>query len=143
MTPTRFGPVDLVAIGLEGAAIPATVQEAVTRIAATGSVTLLDVAVVHRDGDGSTRIVEAEELEAGQPLAALPLAAAGLIGEEDLDAIALATPPGSSALVVLLENTWARDLVGAAERERAFVIAAERIPAEVVNQIAELAQAGS
>ena len=143
MTPTRFGPVDLVAIGLEGDAIPGTVQEAVSRIAASGSVTLLDVALVHRDAGGSSRIVEAEELATDEPLASLPLAAAGLIGDEDLDAIAQATPPGSSALVVLLENTWARELVGAAESEQAFLIAAERIPAEVVNEIAELANAGA
>jgi len=143
MATERFGAVDLVAIGVPGNGVPPGFAAALEQVAASGSVTLLDLAVVHRHEDGSSTLLDAHELAPEDPLTTLPLAAAGLVGDEDLEQIADATPPGCAALVVLLENTWARELVRVGEEQDAFVVTAERIPAEVVNQIVELAVASS
>jgi hypothetical protein len=143
MATERFGAVDLVAIGVPGEGVPVGFATALAHVADSGSVTLLDLAVVHRHEDGSSTLLEAHELGPEDPLTMLPLAAAGLVGDKDLDQIADATPTGCATLVVLLENTWARDLVRMGEEHDAFVVASERIPAEVVNQIVELAVASS
>ena len=47
--------------------------------------------------------------------------------------------PGTSVLVALFENTWARAIAAAVNDSGAEVISAQRFPADVVNEVAELA----
>ena len=42
-------------------------------------------------------------------------------------------------LVFLFENTWARSIAAAVRDTGAVVISAQRFPADVVNEVAELA----
>ena len=73
-------------------------------------------------------------------LTAVQLPAQGLIGYEDLQALADGLQVGSTALVLAIEHTWARTVVAAGRESGAEVIATERIPADVVNQVIALAQ---
>jgi hypothetical protein len=62
--------------------------------------------------------------------------ASGLVGDEDLAAIADTIEPGTSALVVLLEHTWARAVTAAIRDAGAVLVGAERLSAEVMNDVA-------
>ena len=49
------------------------------------------------------------------------------------------TDPDTTTLVVLLENTWARQIAAAVGDANAVVRSVTRFPAEVVNEVAALA----
>jgi len=47
--------------------------------------------------------------------------------------------PGTSVLVALFEKTWARAIAGSVRDAGAEVISVQRFPADVVNDVCELA----
>jgi len=119
--------------------IPAQVRESLLATIASGAITLLDLTVVRRLEDGTIEILEVDVLGDEIDLTEIEISGAGLVGEEDLDQLTSELPPGTSALVVLLENTWARSVTAAVRDAGATVLAVERFPADVVNEVAELA----
>lgn len=98
---------------------------------------VLDFVVVNKDDTGDIEIVEVE-LDALGGLV-LDFAVPGLTGEEDIVLLAEALTPGGSAAIIALELVWARELGARLAAEGSEVIAVERIPAPVVNEIAALA----
>jgi uncharacterized membrane protein len=139
MATSTFGPVEIVAIAFPADRIPADVQTSVLDVLAAGTVTLLDLAVVRRSEDGSVELLEVTDLGDELEITDVELTGAGLAGEEDLDEVAAGLAPGTSALVLVVEHTWARGVVGAARDAGGVVLLSERIPAEVVNEVADLA----
>jgi hypothetical protein len=109
-------------------------------VAASGAVTLLDLAVVRRNEEGGLVILEAQDLGDEVDLVAVELPATGLTGDEDLREIAAEIDPGTSVLVLAIEHTWSRQLVSAAVAADADVILHERVPAAAVNEIAVQAE---
>jgi uncharacterized membrane protein len=136
---TTFGPADLYVVAFPDDHIPAEVRESLLATLQGGAITLLDLTLVRRHDDGSLDILEVEVLGDEIDLTEIELTGSGLVGEEDLDALTSELPPGSSALVVLLENTWARSITAAVLDAGASVLAVERFPADVVNEVAEAA----
>ena len=139
MATSTFGPVEIVAIAFPADRIPADVQTSVLEVLAAGTVTLLDLAVVRRSEDGDVELLEVTDLGDELEITDVALTGAGLAGEEDLDEIAGGLAPGTSALVLVVEHTWARGVVAAANDAGGVVLLSERIPAEVVNEVADLA----
>ena len=136
---TTFGPADLYVVAFPEDHIPARVRESLLATLESGVITLLDLTVVRRHEDGSLDILEVDVLGDEIDLTEIELTGSGLVGQDDLDALTSELPPGTSALVVLLENTWARSITAAVREAGAEVLAVERFPAEVVNEVAELA----
>ncbi|GAA3640837.1 DUF6325 family protein [Microlunatus ginsengisoli] len=136
---TSFGPADLYVVAFPEDHIPAPVRESLLATLESGVITLLDLTVVRRTADGEIDILEVDVLGDEIDLTEIELSGSGLLGEEDLDLLTRELPAGSSALVVLLENTWARSIAGAVRDAGATVLAVDRFPAEVVNEVAELA----
>lgn len=141
--PSSFGPVELVALAFDAPRIPPAVSRAVVDVAASGAVTLLDLAVVRRSEEGGLVILEAQDLGDEVDLVAIELPATGLTGDEDLREIAAEIDPGTSVLVLAIEHTWSRQLVSAVVEAEADVILHERVPAAAVNEIAALAEVRS
>ncbi|MDF9876014.1 DUF6325 family protein [Cellulosimicrobium cellulans] len=139
MATSTFGPVEIVAVAFPSDRIPAGVQASVLEVLAEGTVTLLDLAVVRRSDAGDVEVVEVTDLGDELEITDVELTGAGLAGEEDLDAVAAGLGPGTSALVLVVEHTWARGVVAATSAADGVVLLSERIPAEVVNEVADLA----
>ncbi|MGM7424439.1 DUF6325 family protein [Cellulosimicrobium sp. CpK407] len=139
MATFTFGPVEIVAIAFPSDRIPAGVQASVLEVLAEGTVTLLDLAVVRRSEAGDVEVVEVTDLGDELEITDVELTGAGLAGEEDLDAVAAGLAPGTSALVLVVEHTWARGVIAATGAADGVVLLSERIPAEVVNEVADLA----
>ena len=89
--------------------------------------------------DGSTEVLEIENLGDEFDLTLIETTGSGLVGQEDLDELIEEVEPGTSVLVFLFENTWARSIAAAVRDTGAVVISAQRFPADVVNEVAELA----
>lgn len=134
----NYGPADLYVLELPEGGSAAELVARVKDVTTAGVVTLLDVALVRQEPDGSRVIAEYDELAAALGLSDLSPNAAGLIGADDLMELTeeLAC---STALVVLFENTWARQIVSAAQAAQVRVLSSTRFPAEVVNEVATLA----
>lgn len=94
------------------------------------------VRVLH---DGTHEVLETSACADELGLTGVELAAAGLIGEEDLIELTESTDPDTTTLVVLLKNAWARQIAAAVGDANAVVRSVTRFPAEVVNEVAALA----
>jgi hypothetical protein len=138
MTVDTFGPVELFVVRFPHERIPESFRSSVLGVLAGGAVTLLDLMVIHHTEQG-LELLELEMLGDEVDLTSVELPAQGLIGDEDLEALAEDLEVGTTALVLAIEHTWARSVVAAVRESGAEVIANERIPADVVNQVVALA----
>jgi Family of unknown function (DUF6325) len=139
MAADTFGPVELFVIHFPQARVPESFRSSVLGVLAGGAVTLLDLTVLHHTEEG-LEILELETVGDEVDLTAVELPAQGLIGNEDLEALADGLEVGTTALVLAIEHTWAREVVAAVRDSGAAVIATERIPADVVNEVVALGQ---
>jgi uncharacterized membrane protein len=142
VTVETYGPADLYVVGFPEDHVPDRVKEALLESLSSGVITLLDLTVIKRAGDGSVEVIEIENLGDEFDLTVIDATSTGLIGDEDIETMASEMEPGTSALAILVENTWARSIAGAVIDSGAVVLAAERIPADVVNEVAALAGLG-
>lgn len=140
LAPVQYGPVEIAVISLRDRVPSAGVLHALAAQVSDGAVRLLDFVVVSRTGGGAVSI---EEIDLDRfALDGLELHAPGLAGDEDFAAVAERIPAGGAAAIVVFELLWARDLAEQLAQDGSVVLAAERIPASVVNAIAELADVG-
>ncbi|QRY64641.1 hypothetical protein JVX90_08615 [Gordonia sp. PDNC005] len=133
----QFGPVDLYLIGLAGHRPDPGALAALTDLADTGLMTVLDLILISRNEDGDTTVFEATDIMNGVELEIAALGAIGLIGHEDVDAFATLIPEGATALLVAVELSYQRDLAQKTAASGGELLAFERIPAPVVNALVD------
>lgn len=131
-----YGPVELMVVSLTPGGPSPEVMGALEAQVQAGTVRVLDFVVVAKDALGEVTVTELELDAIGG--AVLDLALPGLTGEEDIALLAESLEGGETAAIVALELVWARDLGARLAAEGSEVIAAERIPSAVVNEIAAL-----
>jgi hypothetical protein len=102
-----LGPVDVVVILFDGNRFNGDVAPALAEANDSGAVRILDLAFVSRDREGSVSIIEAADLDLATPLSGSGGSQFDLLSEEDLQEMGSGLDPGSSALAVVWENTWA------------------------------------
>lgn len=139
MTASAFGPVELFVLSFPQPELPSGFTRAIAEIVDTGAVTLLDLVVVRRPDEEQIEVVEIADLGDHLEMNSFELGAQGLIGDEDLHELAGGVPVGETVVAVAIEHTWARRAVGALMDAGASVVTTERIPATVVNEVADLA----
>lgn len=133
-----FGPVELNLITLpSGSASPDVIAALVQQVRA-GVVRVLDLVLIQKTEYGAVELQEIDVDAAGLADLKVELVVPGLTSTEDIDALAADLAPGTAAAVVAFELVWARDLAALLEAQGAAVVAAERIPASVVNEIVAL-----
>ena len=137
-----FGPADLYAVEFPVSSVPDTVTATLRDVAAAGVITLLDITLVRTFQDGTSELVELDEFADELGMVGVMPPATGLIGMDDIEELAGDLTPGTSCLIVLMENTWARKVTKAVLDTGARVVAVERFPAEVVNEVTALAVDG-
>ncbi len=131
-----YGPVELMVVSLAQREPTPAVIEALAAQVEAGSLRVLDLVIVARSAAGDVTVTEMEVDALGQD--ALDLAVPGITGDEDIAMLAETLENGETAAIVALELLWARDLASRLAAEGSQVVAAERIPAVVVNEIAAL-----
>lgn len=139
MTTPTFGPIDLVVLGCTDESMPAVVEDAITALAATTAVDVVDLVEIRKDADGEVHVHEVEDLPVASAFSTVRLTSSGLVGDDDLAAVAEGLDLGSCAVVLVVEHMWARDLVAAVRGSSAYLLAAERVPAALVNEVADAA----
>jgi len=95
-----------------------------------GLIRILDLAFVVKDPDGSVSRLEIADL--GDEFGVFVGASSGLLSDEDADDAAAALEPGTSAALLVYENTWAAPFATAMRRSGAQLVAGGRIPTQAL-----------
>lgn len=100
------------------------ILDAVEFLATERRVAVLDGAVITSDHSGATTVAELPPSRRS-PLFASP---SGVLSEHDLTLVAQALQPGDLAIVVVVEDEWARPLADATRAVGGHIAGGERIP---------------
>jgi len=132
-----IGPVDVYIIGFPGNQFTGRIAPALLELVDNGTLRILDLLFVIKDANGVMASMRVGELDADSnaTFMSIEIAQPGALDQTDADEVADDLPLNSSALLVAVENMWARKLTAALLDADAFVIDHVRIPADVVNAV--------
>jgi hypothetical protein len=130
----EMGPVDYLVIEFPGSRMTGEGLPLLVDLVDRGIIRLLDLSFVKKELDGSVRGVTIADLdEDGKlDLAVFEGASSGLLGQDDIEEASGALEPGSSAALLIYENTWAAPLATALRRGGAQLVAGGRIPVQAI-----------
>jgi hypothetical protein len=99
-----------------------------------GIIRVLDLTFVRKEADGTVTGLALSDIDLdGNPdLAVFEGASSGLLDDEDRDKAASVIEPGSSAALLVYENTWAAPFATALRHDGAQLVAAGRIPVNAI-----------
>ena len=127
------GPIDFVLMEFSADRLTGGAAQALLDLVDKGIVALYDVLVVGKADDGSTYAIDlADDVEQVGGFADLAGVRSGLLTDEDMQKAAAAMQPGTLAVLIVYENTWAVPFVAAAMASGGELIAGARIPAQDV-----------
>jgi hypothetical protein len=135
----EMGPVDYVVVEWPGRQPSGEALPHLIDLVDSGTIRVLDLAFVHKDEDGSVAGLEIGEL--GEEIAVFAGASSGLLGDDDLSEAANALEPGTSAAVLVYENSWAAPFAAAVRRSGGQLVASGRIPIEDIEAALDAAEA--
>lgn len=135
------GPIDFVLLEFAGGHDLGSTATALVELVENGTIRLYDLVAISKADDDTYDFVELENL--GGDVSFLAGARSGLLGDDDLQAASEAMLAGTTALLLMYENTWAIPFVSAALDAGGTMIASQRVPAEdVIAVLDELDAAG-
>jgi len=134
-----IGPVDVAVIRFDCDEFTDDVAPALSELDRSGTVHIIDLAFVRKEADETVSCLEATDERVARAFAGLADTRFDLLSDSDLDKIADELNPGSAAMVIVWENSWAARLAAALRGSGGQVVALERIPRErVLRAIAAL-----
>jgi Family of unknown function (DUF6325) len=142
------GPIDFILIEFSADRLTGRAAEALLDLVDAGIITLYDVLVVGKADDGSAYALDlAEDVDQVGGFADLAGLRSGLLTDEEMRDAAATMQPGTLAVLIVYENTWAVPFVAAAMESGGELIAGARIPAPAVmdalDALEELEAAGA
>lgn len=130
-------PVELLLVRFPGNKFSGEIAAELNRLVESETIRVIDALLVRKDANGSTEWLEATEAEDSR-LADLVGEPAGLLAEDDVNAIADELEPESSVGMLLFEHTWAANFAGAIRRADGELIDWARVPAEAIDELTTL-----
>ncbi len=112
------------------------------RLVANKTIQLIDMLFVSKAEDGTVDSFELADRDGDGEFEALDVAAQaidGLISPQDVAAVGEGLQPGATAMIVLFEHAWMRDIRDTVLTAGGEIVLAERIPAPVVEAVEALA----
>jgi hypothetical protein len=130
----ELGPVDYVIVEFPAGASNFTGEMATELLALVdaGTIRVIDILILVKDADGSVDALEWSDLDELGELQRLESELAEMLAEEDVEKLAAAMDPGSTAGVLIYENLWAARFASAARRAGGQLIANGRIPIQAI-----------
>jgi Family of unknown function (DUF6325) len=139
----EMGPVDYLVVEFPGdrANFTGEMADALADLVDAGTIRLLDALVLRKDDEGTVDAYELDELDEAGALRALEGQVAEILAAEDVVNLAAAMENGSTAGVLVWENSWAAPFASAARRAGGQLVATGRIPIQAIaaSMEAELA----
>jgi len=129
----EMGPIDYVLVEWPGKQPDGQIAPHLVDLVDRGLIRILDLAFLAKGEDGTIEALELSDI--GGDAAELTIfegAATGLLDEEDHAEAGAALEPGTSAALLVYENTWAAPFATAVRRSGGQLVASGRIPIEDV-----------
>jgi uncharacterized membrane protein len=140
----ELGPIDYLLIEWKGQQPDGEVAPVVVDLVDRGLIRILDLLFVTKDEDGNVAALELADLgEVVAELAVFEGASSGLLGDDDVAQAGEVLEPGTSAALLVFENSWAAPFVSAVRRSGGELVASGRIPAEDVLAALDAAEANA
>jgi hypothetical protein len=132
-----IGPVEYIAIAFPGNKFSGQIVPAIKELQQSGTIKVLDLVLISKDGDGNVTGVELAEAspEEQASLAALGVHGRNLLGQEDVEDIGAALDPNSTAALMIWENVWAARFAQSLRDADGILIANGRIPVQLVEDL--------
>lgn len=137
----EMGPIDYLVVEWPGRQPTGEAAPIVADLVERGIIRVLDLAFITKDADGEVAGLEISDL--GEQVEELKLfegASSGLLGDEDVEEAAKALEPGTSAALLVFENSWAAPFASALRRSGAQLVASGRIPIQAILAALEAAE---
>ena len=130
----ELGPVDYLVVEFPAGRSNFTGEMAaeLTSLVDNGTIRVLDLLVLHKSDDGTVEAFEIDDLEELDELRVLEGGIAEILAAEDVAPLAAAMENGSTAGVLVWENSWAAPFASAARRAGGQLIATGRIPIQAI-----------
>ena len=129
-----LGPVDYLIVEFPAGASNFTGEMAAELLALvdSGTIRVIDIVILTKDEDGAVEAVELADVGELGELQAIEAQLAELLAEDDVEHLAAALEPNSTAGVLIWENLWAAPFASAARRAGGQLIANGRIPIQAI-----------
>jgi uncharacterized membrane protein len=132
-----LGPIELVIVDFPDEELHTEIVPSIKTLVASGTVRVADLVFLVKGADGAVKSVELADVggEEASVLDGVIDSFDGLLSVDDIDALGEGLDNGTSALIVLFENTWAAPFVDAVKAANGAVIFNERIPRVVIEDL--------
>ena len=129
-----LGPVDYVIVEFPAGKSNFTGEMAKELLALVeaGTIRVIDVLILTKSEDGTVDAMELSDIPNLGELQVLEAQLAELLAADDVEHLAAAMEPGSTAGVLIWENLWAAPFASAARRSGGQLIANGRIPIQAI-----------
>jgi hypothetical protein len=129
-----LGPVDYVVVEFPAGASTFTGEMADELVALVdaGTIRVIDILILTKNEDGSVDAMELSDVPQLGALQKIEAELAELLAADDVENLAAAMDPGSTAGVLIWENLWAAPFASAARRSGGQLIADGRIPIQAI-----------
>ena len=130
----ELGPVDYIVVEFPAGASNFTGEMAKELLALvdSGTIRVIDILILTKDEDGAVAAMELADVGELGELQAIEAQLAELLAEEDIEHLAAAMEPNSTAGVLIWENLWAAPFASAARRSGGQLIAGGRILVQAI-----------
>lgn len=126
--------VEYVVIAVPALGSTVDVASALRELVESSRIRILDLVGVAVGPDGSYSAIEPEQLSGLAVLREVEGEVGGLLSEDDIALACAALQPGTSALILVVEDRWAQLLADAARSSGGRIIGGERIPRHRLEQ---------
>jgi hypothetical protein len=133
-----LGPVELLFVQFPGNRFTGEIAPALADLVGSGTIRIIDLVFVAKDGDGNTLGLELEDIGDDGRAFFDPLVDGleQLISDEDVEDLSEALEPNSSAAIMLFEHAWAVPFRDALVNSGGELVARLPIPPAVLDEIA-------
>jgi Family of unknown function (DUF6325) len=130
----ELGPVDYVVVEFPAGSSTFTGEMAseLRKLVEGGIIRIIDVLILTKEADGTVDAIELSDVDELGDLQQIEAELAELLAAEDVEHLAAAMEPGSTAGVLIWENLWAAPFASAARRSGGQLIADGRIPIQAI-----------
>jgi hypothetical protein len=129
-------PVELLIVEFGDSEFTGEIVAELGRLQEAGTINVIDALAVRKDTEGDIEWFEA--VDAGAELGDLVGEPSGLLGEEDVEAIADDLEPGTAVGMLVFEHTWATGLTDAIRNKGGRVVEMTTVPPAALAELAAL-----
>jgi hypothetical protein len=128
-----IGPVEYIIVGFPGNQFNGEIAPELARLVESGTIRVLDLVFIAKDGNGDIVAVEFDEHDALEAFGSIDGEVGGIISQDDIEHAAEALEPNSSAALLIWEDTWAGPFAKALRDSGGVLLEGGRIPHDLIE----------